>query len=356
MKTFYHIIIAGGSGSRFWPKSRKNKPKQLLKILNNKTMIRLTFERINKFAKSKYIMVIASKELCKKIQAEIPEIPKENFIIEPSGKNTAPAIGLAAMHVLKKNENSLMAIYPSDHLIEGDDEFQNTIHEAEKLIEKKSCLITIGVKPTYPATGYGYIHHDKPDNDSKGCKVLNFTEKPSLKKANKFISNGNYLWNAGIFAWKTKMLLKEIKKYMPDLYKHLFLIHNSILTKNYEQTLNTQWQSIHAESIDYGILEKSKEIYTLESNFRWNDLGSWKSLFDILSKNKDQNHLEGDVISIQSNNNLVISPNRLTAIIGIKDIAIINLNDATLIVPHEKAEDVKDVVKMLQSLNNDKYL
>ena len=140
------------------------------------------------------------------------------------------------------------------------------------------------------------------------------------------------------------------------IHLKLSLIHDSISTKNYEQTLNDQWKLINPESIDYGVLEKSKEIYTLESNFKWNDLGSWKSLFDILSKNKDQNHHEGDVISLQSNNNLVISPNRLTAIIGIKDLAIINLDNATLIVPHEKAEDVKDIVKMLQSLNNDKYL
>ena len=358
MESFYHIIIAGGSGSRFWPKSKKNKPKQLLKITNDKTMIRLTYERIANIANPKNILVIASKELCQHIQIETPEIPKENFIIEPSGKNTAPAIGLAAIHILKRDKNALMGIYPADHLISENDKFYNTITKAEKIISNQSCLVTIGIKPTYSATGYGYIHFDKSEkqNIQNSYKVINFTEKPTKQNADKFITNGNYLWNAGIFAWKAKTLLSEMENHMPDLHKNLLSIYDAIGNNNYKQVLNSKWHEIISKSIDYGILEKSNNIYTIAADFKWNDLGSWKSLFDILPKNKDKNHYEGDVISLQSNNNLVISPNRLTAVIGIKDLTIINLDDATLIMPHEKAEEVKNIVEMLKSLNNNKYL
>ena len=358
MKPFYHIIIAGGSGSRFWPKSRKNKPKQLLKITDDKTMIRLTYERIVKISNPKNILVIAPKKLCQHIQIDIPEIQKENFIIEPSGKNTAPAIGLAAVHILKRNKNALMGIYPADHLISDNDEFNNAIIKAEKIILNKSCLVTIGIKPTYSATGYGYIHYDKSEkqNIQNSYKVINFTEKPTKQNADKFISDGNYLWNAGIFVWEAKRLLSEMENHMPDLHRKLLSIHDSIDNNNYEEVLNSEWHEIISESIDYGILEKSNNIHTIAADFKWNDLGSWKSLFDILPKNKDNNHYEGDVISLQSNNNLVISPNRLTAVIGIKDLAIINLDDATLIVPHEKAEAVKNIVDMLKSLNSNEYL
>ena len=187
MKSFYHVIIAGGSGYRFWPKSRKNTPKQLLKIINNKTMIRLTYERLEKISSPNQIFIVTSKNLCINIQNELPEIPKNNYIVEPSGKNTAPAIGLAALHILKKDENAIMGIYPADHLIKGDKKFQDTINKAKTMLMKKSCLITIGIKPIYAATGYGYVHYDKlmKTKISNVFKVKKFSEKPTKNLAEK---------------------------------------------------------------------------------------------------------------------------------------------------------------------------
>ena len=354
----YHVILAGGSGSRFWPKSRKDTPKQLLKFLGEKTMIRMTYNRLLKIADVDKILIVASEQLSKLIHKDIPEIPENNYIIEPSGKNTAPAIGLAALHIFKRDSNAIMGVYPADHLIVGDSKFKSIITRARKMVEKKSALITIGIKPTYPATGYGYIQYDdRKKVEIKGIyKVKTFAEKPEKETAEKFVNSGEFLWNGGMFVWKAEIILLEMKTFMCELHDSLDAIYDSLTTPQYETVLDREWELIQPESIDYGILEKVKNVYTIEADFQWNDLGSWYSLFNVLTKNNQTNYHDGDVISVQSENNLIISPNRLTAVVGIKDMAIINLDDATLIVPHDKSEAVKDVVNMLKTLNKSEYL
>lgn len=358
MNSMYHVILAGGSGSRFWPKSRKDTPKQLLKILGDDSMIRLTYNRLEKISPADHILVVTSRELSKQILKEIPEIPKDNYIIEPSGKNTAPAIGLAALHIFKRDPNAIMGVYPADHLIMGDAKFEAIIKRAQEMVTQKSCLITIGIKPTHPTTGYGYIQYDpRKKTEMEGVyKVITFTEKPKKETAEKFLNSGEFLWNGGMFIWKAEIILLEMKTFMPELHKSLDAIYDTLFTPQYEMALDREWELVQQESIDYSILEKANNVYTIEADFKWNDLGSWQSLFSVLTKNKDHNYYEGDVISLQSKNNLIISPNRLTAVVGIKDMAIINLDDATLIVPHEKSEAVKDVVDMLKSLNRKEYL
>ncbi|MBC8257019.1 MAG: mannose-1-phosphate guanylyltransferase [Candidatus Marinimicrobia bacterium] len=354
----YHVILAGGSGSRFWPKSRKDTPKQLLKILGEETMIRLTYNRLREISEAHKIFIVASDKLSKLIHNDIPEIPQENFIIEPSGKNTAPAIGLAALHIFKRDSDAIMGVYPADHLIVGDSKFRRIIENAQKMVEQKSCLITIGIKPTYPATGYGYIQYDsKKEMDIKGVyKVKTFAEKPEKETAEKFIVSGEFLWNAGMFIWKAEIILLEMKTFMCELHDSLDSIYDALGSTQYETVLDREWELVQPESIDYGILEKAKNVYTIKADFQWNDLGSWYSLFSVLTKNNDTNYHDGDVISVQSENNLIISPDRLTAVVGVNDMAIINLDDATLIVPHDKSEAVKDVVKMLKSMNKSEYL
>ena len=353
----YHVILAGGSGSRFWPKSREDNPKQLIKILGDKSMIRLTYNRLRKIAETDKILVVTSKQISKLIHKEIPEIPKENFILEPSRKNTAPAIGLAALHILKRDSDAVMGVYPADHLIVGDSKFKKIIINARKMVEKKSALITIGIKPTYPETGYGYIQYDsnKKMVIQGVYKVKTFAEKPEKETAEKFINSGEFLWNAGMFVWKAEIILLQMKTFMCKLHDSLDTIYDSLNTTQYDTVLNREWELIQPESIDYGVLEKAKNVYTIEADFQWNDLGSWNSLFTVLTKNNETNYHDGDVISVQSENNLIISPNRLTAVVGIKDMAIINLDDATLIVPLDKSEAVKDVVNMLKTMNKSEY-
>ena len=358
MKPMYHVILAGGSGSRFWPKSRKNTPKQLLKILGDDTMIQLTYNRLKKISSADHILIVASKELAKQIHKEIPEIPKKNYIIEPSGKNTAPAIGLAALHVFKCDSDAVMGVYPADHIIMGDTKFKAVIRLANKMVEQKTSLITIGIKPTYPSTGYGYIQYDcRKKTEIEGVyKVKTFAEKPGKATAEKFVNSGEFLWNGGMFVWKAKIILQEMKTFMPELHQSLDVINDTLSKSQYKTVLDREWKLVQPKSIDYGILEKARNVYTIEADFKWNDLGSWQALFSVLTKDKEQNYYEGDVISLQSENNLIISPNRLTAVVGVKDMAIINLEDATLIVPHEQCEAVKDVVNMLKSLNRKEYL
>jgi mannose-1-phosphate guanylyltransferase len=344
----YHVILAGGSGSRFWPQSRRNKPKQLINIYDKNTMIRHTVDRLKSMASVNNIMVVASAQLTKLIRKEIPEIPTENFIVEPSGKNTAPAIGLVAQHIFKKDNDALMGVYPADHLILEDNLFADAIHQAEKIANNGNHIVTVGISPTYPATGYGYIKHLPKENDS--YRVEQFVEKPNKETATQYLGEQNYLWNGGIFVWKAGTILSEIKTHLPNL-------HNSLheIAKNPEH-LSSIWDTIVPESIDYGILEKSASIYVIPAKFTWSDLGSWKSLFDISTKNEDGNVIKGDTITINTSNSLVVSPNRLTALIGVKNLAVINIDNTTLIIPIEKAERVKEIVEMLQSMNGHEYL
>ena len=225
----YHVILAGGSGTRFWPYSRKNKPKQLLKIIGDKSMIKLTIDRILEFSTIDKIYIVASKTLCGLIYKEIPAISKSNLIVEPEGKNTAPAIGLAAIHLYKKDPNAIMSIYPADQIIENKKKFKTAILLAEKIVDKESSLITIGVTPTYPATGYGYIQYT--DNNKEYHKVKTFAEKPPYETAETFLKSGDFLWNAGIFVWTAKHILLEIKELMTDLHESLSAIYDAIKEK-----------------------------------------------------------------------------------------------------------------------------
>ena len=349
----YHVILAGGSGTRFWPYSRKTKPKQLLKIIGDKSMINITIDRILQFSTIDKIYIVASKSLCELIYKEVPSIPKSNLIIEPEGRNTAPAIGLAAIHLYKKDPNAIMSIYPADQLIENQKGFADAILLAEKITNKNSSLITIGIVPTYPATGYGYIQY-KNDDQEGYYHVKTFAEKPPIETAMKFIESGDFLWNAGIFVWKAKTILLEIKTLMPELHDSLSAIYDSIDTSDYNIVLKQEWQIIKSESIDYGILEKASNVCSIPGKFKWIDIGSWKSLFDLMKKDND-NYIDGNVISIDTKDSLIISPEKLTAVIGMKDVVIINVNDATLVMPISRSEEVKDIVNLLTK-EKEKYL
>ncbi|MBT5077945.1 MAG: mannose-1-phosphate guanylyltransferase [Candidatus Marinimicrobia bacterium] len=354
----FHVIMAGGSGTRFWPRSRKGHPKQLIDLMGQGTLIRQTVDRIKEMDTANKIYIVASDFLCDKIKVEIPEIPESNFIKEPSGKNTAPAIGLAALHIYKKDPKGVMAIYPADHLIQGKEKFIGTMRAAEAMAEQENILMTIGIKPTYPATGYGYIQFGANGNSITESiyKVKTFAEKPHKDAAINFFESGEFLWNSGIFVWKAEQILLEMKTHMCELHDSLDVIFDNMDSPQYDIVLDREWEIISPESIDYGILEKAKNVYTVKADFEWSDLGTWDSLFKAFDKNEQGSLHDGEVVTVDSKNNLVISPNRLTALIGVEDLAVVNMMDVTLIMTKSESEKVKTIVKMLESMKKEDYL
>jgi len=350
--------MAGGSGTRFWPRSRKDSPKQIIDLMGQGTLIRQTVDRIKELDTANKIYIVASEFLCNKIKVEIPEIPESNFIKEPSGKNTAPAIGLAALHIYKKDPTGVMAIYPSDHLIKGRKQFISTMKAAEAIAEKENILMTVGIKPSYAATGYGYIQYGSNQNLSieNVYNVKTFAEKPNKDTAINFYESDEFLWNSGIFVWKAEQILLEMKTHMCELHDSLDVIFDNMGSSQYDIVLDREWEIITPESIDYGILEKAKNIYTLKANFEWSDLGTWESLFKAYEKNEQGSVHDGEVVSVDSKNNLVISPNRLTALIGVENLAVVNMMDVTLIMPQSQSQEVKKIVQMLKTMNREDYL
>jgi mannose-1-phosphate guanylyltransferase len=354
----FHVIIAGGSGTRFWPRSRKDYPKQLIDLMGRGTLIRQTVDRIKELDSSSKIYIVASELLCDRIREEIPEIPDSNFIKEPSRKNTAPAIGLAALHIYKKDPKGVMAIYPADHLIEGRERFTSTMRVAEAVAERENVLMTIGIKASHPATGYGYIQYglNGNSNTENVYQVKTFAEKPNKVTAIKFFESGEFLWNSGIFVWKAEQILLEMKTHMGELHDSLDVIYDAMDSPQYNIVIDREWEIITPESIDYGILEKAKNVCVMKADFEWSDLGTWESLFKAFDKNEQGSLHDGEVVTVDSKNNLVISPNRLTALIGVEDLVVVNIMDVTLIMPQSESEKVKTIVKMLESMNKKDYL
>ncbi len=353
----HHVILAGGSGTRFWPYSRRQKPKQLLSILGEKSMIRLTYERLAAISPDDQIYVVASEQLCRLIKHDIPELAKQNFIIEPDGKNTAPAIALAALQIAR-NDDDIMGIYPADHLIRDEHSFCASVKLAARQVQSTPSLVTMGIQPTYPATGYGYIQFLKSVQGVEPVihKVKTFTEKPGLETAKGFIKSGDYLWNSGMFVWRAKVILDSIKSAMPGLYSALMRIGDASGTSAYKDVLTREWQNIRPESIDYGILEKSKIVYTISVEFGWSDLGSWRSLFEELKADADHNVFRGLVSASETTNSLVFSPDHLTAVFGMENVAVINVQGVTLVMPLDKAEKVKDIVNRLKEEQREEFL
>ena len=338
------VILAGGSGTRFWPYSRKNNPKQLLNIVGDHSMLQITVDRLRKLKSTSEIYIITRKELYNSILDTTKNIKPENIMIEPSAKNTAPAIALVAQKIYMEEKNAIMGVFPADHLIVGHNNFEKSLGNAFSILEDEQSLVTIGIKPTYPSTGYGYIQYERNTTEGLGYHVKTFAEKPHETLAKRFIKSGDFLWNAGIFVWKVNTLLSSLQKHMPDLHDAMKKIGKCLAESS---SFDDIWDSIVPQSIDYGLMEKANNIFVIPADFEWNDLGSWDALYDIFSKKDKDNVVRGLGTIIEGENNLIQSNNRFTAIIGVDNLVVVNTDDATLVVPRDKVEKVKDLVKWL---------
>ena len=349
------VILAGGSGTRFWPYSRSSRPKQLLNIIGEKSMLQMTVDRLKKIKKITHIYIITRKDLYDQIIEEIDGVDPKNVIVEPSGKNTAPAIGMMAALFQLGHKDEIMGVFPADHLIVGHKKFERAINTADYIARKDSNLVTIGIKPTFASTAYGYIQYDENSEidhfDSYHVKA--FAEKPHGKLAKRFLSSGDFLWNAGMFFWRVDTFMGSLNEFLPELHDSLTKIAPKLSSG---ESFDGLWDLIEPESIDYGLLEKASNIYVVSGDFRWNDIGSWNALYDILNPSKDGNIVKGNGEVIKGKNNLIHSNGRLTAIVGADDLIVINTDDATLVVPNDKVEDVKELVEILKASGKDNLI
>ncbi len=344
----FAVIMAGGVGSRFWPRSKEKKPKQLIRILGDNTMIQDTVRRLDGLVDAKNIFVITNKVQKLRVKEQLPSIPEENIIDEPFGKNTAACIGLASVLIKKKSKDAVTIILPSDHLIKDDDEYRKCLSSATNFAYQSRGLVTIGITPTRPETGYGYIQFDEKEVDKNIYKVLTFAEKPNLSTARQFLESGDFLWNSGIFIWRADTILDEIKKYLPDLHEGLETIEQFIGTSNFEKQLVQVYGQLKNISIDYGIMEKSQIVFLTKADFYWNDVGSWEAVYEVAEKNEEGNALVGDIYTEKTFGSYIFSPKKFTAAIGVENLIVIDTNEALLICHRNNAQDVRLVVDFLK--------
>ncbi len=347
----YVCIMAGGVGSRFWPRSKQKRPKQLLQIFGKNSMIKDTVKRLDGLVSNEKIFVITNKIQKQQIIEELPFIPAENIIAEPFGKNTAACIGLASVIIEKLNKEAVVLTLPADHLINDKEEFQRILLEAAEFAYNQQGLLTIGIKPTRPETGYGYIQIEESTLDNDIHKVLTFAEKPNVATAQRFIEAGDFLWNSGMFIWRVDTILNEFQFLMPELYSGLQELSKVIGTEDYDEVLPQIYGKLKSISIDYGIMEKSPNVFLIKAAFDWNDVGSWEAVYELSEKDNFSNAKVGEVYLESTTGSYVYNPNKFTAVVGMKDIIVIETDDALLICNRKNAQDVKNVVDYLKMSN-----
>jgi len=345
----YGVILAGGRGERFWPLSRKKMPKQFLKFLGEKSMFIQTYERFSTFIPQEHIYIVTTPDLHSFFKEE--GIHNKNILIEPEGKNTLYAIAYAAATIVHENRDGIMVISPSDHYIGDEKLYIETIRKGFRYAEG-DYLITFGIKPTRPDTGYGYIETSDEGIEKDIYKVKRFTEKPNQKRAKEFLISGNFLWNSGIFEWRAKSIIGNIKKFQQGLAEPL---------ENMVQTLsNKSVQDFYSAgepiSIDYGVMESSNDVFVIRADFPWDDIGNWKSLERIIEKDKDENIVLGEYLGLDSEENIVYTNGGIIATYGINNLIIVHTKDATMVVNKRDAQEVKLLVKELEKRKLDKYL
>ena len=351
------LIMAGGRGERFWPKSRKRLPKQFLSLTGDgKTMIQLTVERISPMVPMKNIYIATNQDYKKLVLEQLPEIPKENILCEPAARNTAPCIGLGAVHIEKRFGDALMLVLPSDHLIKQNEQFLDILKHACETAENDTNLVTIGITPSYPETGYGYIKFMKESTDGAAYPVEQFVEKPDLETAKTYLEAGSYLWNSGMFVWKVSSILKNICEFMPDTYSGLMNIRDAIGTGEEQAVMEQEFSGFESQSIDYGIMEKAEHIYIIPGSFGWDDVGSWLAVERIQKADENGNVIQGNVVVVDSKDCTIQGDNKLLALIGLEHLIVVDTKDATLICSKAHAGNIKKAIELLKKGARDEYL
>lgn len=356
MMKIYGIIMAGGSGTRFWPLSRKTMPKQLLNLSGNGLMINETIDRMTGFIKKEDIFIVTNTDQADKMKELVEDgIKMDHILSEPAARNTSACIGYAAMEIMKKYGDGVMCIFPSDHYIKDEESFTKALNEAIRVAEASEKLVTIGITPTFPSTGYGYIKFDKLQNGIVK-NVEKFVEKPNFETAVKYLKSGDFLWNSGMFIWKASAIIDNFKRFLPKVYNALAVIGDSMNTVNEKEVIAKRYPEIPSISIDYGIMERSDEVVVLEGDFGWNDVGSWDTLGALYDTDEKGNIIKGEQINLETFNCISYSDKRLIATIGMDNTIIVETDDVVLVCSKDKAQDVKKIVDLLKAQGKDEYL
>jgi mannose-1-phosphate guanylyltransferase len=355
----YVAIMAGGIGSRFWPMSRSAYPKQFLDILNmGRTLIQGTYDRFKKFIPEENIYIVTSEEYVEIVKEQLPELPLSNIIAEPSRKNTAPCIAYISYKLQQINDKGALICAPADHIILDETAFNKVCLEALSFVSAHKALVTLGIKPSHPNTGYGYIQFEQQPATDNVYKVKTFTEKPNLDLAKTFVSSGEFLWNAGIFAWQIKNIITAFEKYLPEMAEVFEAGKSSFNTAAEKEAIDKIYPQCTNISIDYGIMEKAENVYIIPSSFGWSDLGTWNSAHDNMEKDYLGNAVAGnEVMVFDATHNMVHVPNnKLVLLQGMNDYIIVDTDDVLLICKRDKEQEIKQYVAEVKRNKGDKYL
>jgi len=361
MPQVFGVIMAGGVGSRFWPKSRERTPKQLLEIFGSGSMIQNTITRIQPLVPHANTFIVTNALQYDAVVNQLPSVPKENILTEPVGRNTAPCIGLAASWIERIDPDAIMVVLPADHLIKDEKEFLRILNIAVQVADQSEGLLTIGIQPSRPETGYGYIQFsdeetNNPYREQGVYRVKTFAEKPNQETAERFLESGDFLWNSGMFVWKVKTILKEIELHLPDLHAELRSLQPTIGTPRYESALEHSYGVLRGISVDYGVMEKAGNVFVVKGDFGWNDVGSWDEVVRLTDADESGNTARGKVILRDSKNNYIDAGTKIVATIGVDNVIVVVTDDAVLVCGKSKSQDVKEIVDYIRRKQMNEYL
>ncbi len=354
------VVMAGGIGSRFWPQSRKKRPKQFLSVVGEDTLIQNTVARLTGIIPIENCHVVTHERYVEQTHEQLPAIPRENILAEPISRNTAPCITYAALKIHQKDPDAIMVVLPADHVIKNVKLFQETLQVGIEKAREERSLVTIGIEPTHPATGYGYIQFDpedpSPPDELSALFVKTFAEKPNLETAERFLDSGDFLWNSGMFIWRVDSILQAIEQHLPDVHRAFEAFEEQIPDDKEAEAVLRAFRSCPSISIDYGVMERAAKVYVVPGSFDWSDVGDWTAVYELAQKGNAGNVIEGNAILHDSSRCLVQSGDRLIAVIGVNDLIVVDTEDALLVCHRNSSQRVKNVVDYLYTHQLEEYV